>query len=217
MRGFGKSDPVDAVVSRRDELYRLLKHLGVESAYMVGCSMGGETMIDFAIEHPEMVSALITVNSTPSGFEMQGEPPAEILAMIEAMQKGDLDRVSELQLRVWIDGPFRQPEEVDAQVRQRAAQMNQIAVRNQTWALADARPADPLLPPAVQQLQNVHAPTLVMVGALDHPEILRAADVLAEGIAGAQKAIVPGSAHVPSMEKPTEFNRIVLAFLQRVD
>ncbi len=216
MRGFGKSDALDGPVARREELYQLLKHLEVNSAYLVGCSMGGEMMIDFAIEHPEKVLGLVTVNSTPSGFEMQGEPPAEILEMIDAMQKGDLERMSEMQMRIWIDGPFRQPEQVDSSVRKVASQMNQIPVRNHTWAVADGEPANPLQPPAAQQLQNVHAPTLVVVGSLDNPEILRAADVMVAGIEGAQKAVVEGAAHIPSMEKPTEFNRIVLDFLKSI-
>ncbi|MCC6454116.1 MAG: alpha/beta hydrolase [Caldilineaceae bacterium] len=213
MGGYGKSDPLQGPVSRRDELLRLLNHLGVKSAYLLGCSMAGEMMIDFTLEHPEMVLGLITVNSTPTGFEMQGEPPAEIMAMIEAMQKGDLKRTSELQIRLWIDGPFRQPQEVDPKVRQRAAEMNQIAVRNQTWAVADTQSIDELVPPAVEQLQNLHVPVLVMAGALDHPEVLRAAELMATGIQGAEKVILEGCAHVPSMEKPAEFNRIVLEFL----
>jgi pimeloyl-ACP methyl ester carboxylesterase len=215
MRGYGKSDLLEGPTSRRNELYHLLKHLGIDAAYLVGCSLGGEMMIDFAIEHPEMVLGLVTVNSTPGGFEMQGEPPAELLEMIEATQQGDVERASELQLRLWIDGPFRRPNEVDAAVRRRAAQMNQIPVRNFTWAVADMQPTNPLQPPAAQQLHNVHAPTLVMVGALDHPELSRAADVMVAGIAGAQKATVAGAAHIPSMERPAEFNRIVLEFLAR--
>jgi pimeloyl-ACP methyl ester carboxylesterase len=216
MRGYGKSDALEGPTSRRDELYALLKHLGVDAAYLVGCSMGGEVMIDFAIEHPQMVLGLVVVNSTASGFEMQGEPPAEVLELIEASQKGDLARISELQLRLWIDGPFRQPHEVNATVRQRAAKMNQVAVQNMTWVVADMQPANPLQPPAAQQLHNLHAPALLVTGALDNPEIQRAAEVMAAGIAGAQRATVEGAAHIPSMEKPTEFNRIVLDFLRSI-
>jgi pimeloyl-ACP methyl ester carboxylesterase len=137
MRGYGKSGPLDGPTSRRAELYALLKQLGVEKAYLVGCSMGGEVMLDFTIEHPEMVRGLVTVNSTPGGFEFQGEPPAELLEMMEAAQKQDLARISELQMRIWIDGPFRQPDEVNPQVRRRASEMNQTPVRNGTWAVAE--------------------------------------------------------------------------------
>ena len=216
MRGFGKSDALTAPVARREELAKVLDHLGVDAAYLVGCSMSGETMLDYTLEHPEKVLALVTVNSIPSGFEMQGAPPAEILEMIDAMQKEDWARMSEMQMRIWIDGPFRKPNEVDADVRRYASQMNQIPVRNQTFVLADMQPANPMTPPAVQQLHKIHVPTLVIVGALDNPEILRAADVMVAGIAGAQKVTIAGAAHIPSMEKPVEFNRIVLDFLKQV-
>jgi len=216
MRGYGKSDPVQGPVSRRDDLYRLLQKLGIEQAHMIGCSLSGEMMLDFTIEHPEMVKSLVIISSTPSGFEMQGEPPAEVLEMIDAMQKHDAARMSEMQLRLWIDGPYRKPEQVDPIVRQRAAEMNLIPVKNGTWITADAEPANPLNPPAIQQLDRVQVPTLVMAGALDNSEILRAADVMTAGIKGARKAILPECAHVPNMEKPAEFNQIVLEFLRNV-
>lgn len=215
MLGFGKSDKVTAPVSRRDELYRLLNHLSVERAYVLGCSMGGENVIDLTLEHPETVSSLITVNATPMGFEMQGEPPPNMVEMMAAMQQGGLKRGSELQIRLWVDGMFRQPEQVDPRVRQRAAEMNWIAVSNGTWAM-DMQPPNPLDPPAVQRLAEIRVPTLVIAGALDHPEILRAADVMVSEIKGAQKVIIPDAAHVPNMEKPAEFNRAVLDFLRGV-
>src|SRR5262245_38944331 len=54
-RGFGKSDAATGPVARRQDLYELLKGLGVEKAHLVGCSMSGEIVIDFTLEHPEMV------------------------------------------------------------------------------------------------------------------------------------------------------------------
>lgn len=214
MRGFGKSDPVNGPVCRRDDLYQLLKHLDVKQAHLLGCSMGGTTVIDFTLEHPEMVKTLIAVSAAPSGFEMQGEPPPHLMEMMEAAQKGDIARTSELQLRIWVDGMYRQPEQIDPHVRERAAAMNIIPVRNGTWA-ADAQPLNPLNPPAVGRLADIHVATLVIVGALDHPEILRAADVMQQGINGAKKVIIPDAAHVPNMEQPTLFNAAVLDFLKR--
>jgi pimeloyl-ACP methyl ester carboxylesterase len=217
MRGYGKSDPLQAPTSRRAELYALLKHLQIEAAYLVGCSLGVTAVLDLTLEHPQMTRGLVMVNGVPSGFEMQGPPPANVTAMIEAMQKRDLPRISELQLRLWIDGPFRQPNEVDPVVRQRAAQMNQAPVRHFTAVVADMPPADPLTPPAIERLQDVHVPTLVIAGALDDPQIQRAADTLATGIKGARKVVIPGAAHIPSMEKPAEFNRILLDFLAGIE
>ncbi len=122
-------------------------------------------------------------------------------------------RTSELQNRIWIDGPFRQPEQVNPLVRQRAAEMNRIVLANGTWGKADAQLANPLNPPAVQRLNEMRVPTLIIAGGLDHPEVLRAAEVMAAAIPHAEKVIIPNCAHLPNMEQSAEFNRVVLDFL----
>ncbi|MGQ0600743.1 MAG: alpha/beta fold hydrolase [Anaerolineales bacterium] len=216
LQGFGKSDPLTAPVSRRDELYQLLRQLGVARAAFIGCSLSGETVLDFALEHPAMVSALIIVSAVPGGFELQGEPPPHLMEMFGALQSGDLTLASELQNRIWIDGSFRQPEQVDPVIRQRAAEMNKIALAKGTWDMMQAPPPNPLDPPAVTRLPDIHAPTLVIAGGLDHPEILRAAELMAASMPNASKAIIPDCAHLPNMEKPEEFNRLVLDFLRSI-
>jgi pimeloyl-ACP methyl ester carboxylesterase len=55
---------------------------------------------------------------------------------------------------------------------------------------------------------------LVLAGELDNPEILRAAEVMAKAIPGAQKAVISGAAHLPNMEKPAEFNQALMDFLR---
>lgn len=216
LRGYGQSDSIDAPVAYRRDLHHLLRHLEIPRAHLVGCSLSGEMVLDFALEYPEMVSALVVVSAVPGGFEMQGEPPRYLMEMIGAVQAGDLERASELQVRIWVDGSFREPEQVSPAVRQHAAHINQDNLSRGTWAVTSMMPpADPLQPPAVTRLGDIAAPTLVIAGALDHPEILRAADVLADGIAQARRVIVPDSAHVPNMEQPEAFNRAVIDFLQQ--
>jgi 2-hydroxy-6-oxonona-2,4-dienedioate hydrolase len=182
---------------------------------LVGCSVGGEVILDFALEHPEMVAALVPVSTMPLGFEMQGEPPPAMLEMMSALVQNDVQRATELQLRLWIDGPFRQPNEVDTSVRQRAAEMSRIAVENKTFIIAELESVNPLHPPAAERLASIHAPVLIVAGALDHPEVLRAADYMEEKLPSAQKIILPDSAHLPNMEQPEAFNQAVLAFLQK--
>ncbi len=214
MRGYGKSDPAYGSRVRRNDLAQLFEHLHITRAALLGCSFGGTIMIDFALEHPEMVSALITVSSAPSGFQLQGEPPPLLMEMITASQKGETAHVSELQLRIWVDGPYRQAEQVDPIVRQRAAEMNRIAVELNTWSIADAQPLNPLDPSAIERLNTIHVPALIMAGALDDPEILRAVDVMVNAIKGAKKQLFSGSAHVPNMEEPKKFTQVVLSFLE---
>jgi len=212
-RGFGKSDPAQGPVSRREDLLRLLDALGVERAAFLGSSLGGETAIDVAIEHPERVAALIVASAVPSGFELKGEPPRYLMEMMAAAQEGNLERTADLQVRIFVDGPFREPEQVDSAVRQRMAEMTRIPVKQKTMFIADGEPLNPLNPPASTRLKEIQAPALILAGALDHPEILRAAESMAREIQGAQKAILPNSAHFLNMENPQLFNQAVLNFL----
>lgn len=213
LRGFGKSDPAPGPRKRRDDLLRLLEHLQIEHAALIGCSMSGTIMLDFALEHPALVSALVIVSSSPSGYQPAGDPPAELMEMFPAAKQGDTARVSELQMRLWIDGPTRQPHQVNLEVRQRASAMNRIPVERGTFFRADLQPVDPLDPPAIARLGSVQAPTLILAGALDYPTTLLAADMMTEGIPGAQKHIFAHSAHLPNMQQPEEFTQVVLDFL----
>lgn len=210
LRGFGKSDPVTGPVARRDDLYRLVRHLELPQAAFVGTSLSGENVLDLALEHPELVSALVVVSATPSGFALQGAPPPVLLDMMAALQQGDLASASALQLRLWVDGPARQPAQVDPNVRLKTAEMNQTALAKGGIGAGDAAP---LAPPAVARLGDIQARTLIIAGALDHPEVLRAAGVMAEAIPNARKVIIDDAAHLPNMEKPKAFNEAVLDFL----
>lgn len=208
--GFGQSDPAQGRLARRDELKAFMDGLGIERATLVGCSLSGETVLDFALEHPERVAAQVLVSMVPSGFEFQGEPPADLMAMVSAMMAGDLEQASEYQLRLWVDGPFRAPEQVDSAVREQARQMNRICLENGTYFKVEADPMNPLDPAAVGRLKEISAPTLIIVGELDNPEILRAGRYMAAEISGARLITMANCAHLPNMEEPGLFNKNIL-------
>lgn len=217
MRGFGKTPRGTGPLRLYEDLHNLLTFLGVEHAYLLGCSMGGQTIIDFALEHPQMVDALIPVGSGLSGYQYQtgGEPPKEWAELEEADKRGDLERVCELEVHIWVDGLSRTPEQVDPTVRKRVYEMNLIALKEQS-EYPDEEGQTPE-PPAIGRLTEIHVPTLVIVGDQDLSQVLKVSDLLADGIAGAQKVVMHGTAHVPSMEQPAEFNQLVLDFLAGVE
>lgn len=212
MRGFGQSSTLQGPVVRRQELLQVMQRLGIEKAVLIGCSLGGEIILDLALEHPEVVRALVLVSSVPGGFELQGEPPPGMMEMFSAIEQNDIQRAVALQVRVLVDGINRTPDQMDAQVRQRAAEMSRTALTNGAY-VASLQPHQPLDPPAVQRLGEIQAPALVIAGALDHPELLRAAEFIGQGIPNAKKVILPDSGHMASMEQPAAFNAAVLDFL----
>jgi pimeloyl-ACP methyl ester carboxylesterase len=211
MRGFGRTAMVEGPYAHHRDRHGLLDSLGIERAFLMGCSMGGRTIIDFALENPGRVRALILVGSTVSGLEVGGDTPQQWEELVAADDAGDLERISALEVQIWIDGPYRSPDQVEEGVRDLVRETNLIALKNEASELGDER-----LPktPAVNRLGEIQVPTLVIVGDQDRPEIIEAADLLARSISHARKVVIPETAHLPSMARPAEFNRIVLEFLE---
>ena len=213
MRGFGKSSPVTGPLSRRNDLDRLLTHLDVTQAHFVGCSLSGQIGLDLAQEQPHRFKSLTLVGSTPSGFQLQGEPPRYLMEMFGACQSGNVDLANELQIRIWLDGEHREPSQVCSTLRKTALEMNRIPVAQNTFFIYDMQPANPLDPPAITRLESVKCPTWIVAGALDNSEILRAADEMAKRIPDARKTIIESTGHVPSYEQPDIFIKLLMDFL----
>jgi len=217
MRGFGDSALVKAdqpPFSATDDLAALLRFLGIERTAVMGLSAGGAVAIDFTLEHPEMVEALIAVAAGVSGFEPDKEDNAEEVDLwprvVQALQQGEIDRAVDLQLRYWTDGPTRTPEQVNAQARERVR-----AMTTENYRRGDDLEVWPqmLQPPAIGRLAEIRVPTLVIIGDKDAREPMQIAQLLEREIAGAQRVVIPDTAHHLNLEKPAEFNRVVLDFL----
>ncbi len=218
-RGFGDSGLITngKSYSDRADLYALMQFLGIESAYLMGVSGGGTLAIDFTLEHPEMVDALIPVTAGLSGFRpsedmMSRYPEVARLytSLNEAFEKHEIAQAVEISLQVWTDGPGRLPGQAAPEVRERVREMT---TRN--WERPDDEaqsetPTLPLEPPAIGRLSEIGVPTLVILGEWDAPSPL---DQLTAEIPGAKKVVMAETAHHPFMEKPAEFNKIVLDFL----
>jgi len=215
VRGWGKSEDPPGTYSQHDDLRALLQHLDVERAAVLGISNGGHIAIDFALAYPKMIKALIAVAPALSGYEpsfdkatAQKETAAE-----KAYERGDKALAAELTAQIWIDGPRRTPEQVDADFRQRALEM----IRH-TFELPDTDGEElGLEPPAVDRLEEIQAPTLVIIGEQDVPAMFSIVDLLETNITAARKVVMPGVAHFPNMEKPEAFNRIVLDLLASIE
>lgn len=211
MRGFGQSKMVVGAFAPHADLNALLEHLDIEKAWLMGCSMGGATVLDMVLRHPEKAKGLILVGSAISGYRYAGEQHPLVDKINAAYESGDMELTSELEVQLWVDGMGRTPDQVDQGVRDLVRAMNLIPLQVDEALWEQEMAAEP---PALDQLEKINLPTLVIIGDLDLPASLERSDILAERIPNAKKVIMPNTAHVPNMEFPVEFNQLVAGFLK---
>lgn len=214
-RGFGKTTSEDVAFSNRQDIVDLLRHLGIERTAILGLSRGGQIAIDFTLEHPEMVTALIAVAAGVGGFEGPATDAEKLLfAEYERLEAAkDYETLTEFEVRVWADGPGQPAGRAAAQVRERLREM--IANNYRLHHNEETQPRV-LEPPAVGRLGEIQVPTLVIWGDLDFSDVGAAMGLLAERVSSAQRVVFPGVAHMVNMEQPERFNTVVLDFLGKL-
>jgi pimeloyl-ACP methyl ester carboxylesterase len=211
MRGFGKSPPARGKFSFADDLIQLLDDLELGPAALVGGSMGGSVAMEATVARPDLVSALLLVAPGLRGHEFSDETRAGWAEEEAALERGDLDAAVEVNLRMWVDGIQRSPADVDPEVRRRVGEMQMRAF--ELWQDAGVDPEPEARVEYEKRLGEIDVPTLILVGDLDLPEMHEIADRLEAEIPSARRETIAGTAHVPSMERPEEFDRLVLEFL----
>jgi pimeloyl-ACP methyl ester carboxylesterase len=117
--------------------------------------------------------------------------------------------LNEAEMKLWLVGPGRSASHIEKRLRDLFLDMNGRNLGND-W---DSAPMQTLDPPAVGRLGEITAPTLVVIGDHDLPDVQEAADLLVSKIRGARKAVIHDAAHLPNLEHPEKFNRLVLDFL----
>jgi 3-oxoadipate enol-lactonase len=209
LRGYGDTPLPDGPFVYGADLVALLSELGIDRTHVIGVSMGGQIVIDVALSHPELVDRMILVAPGLGGWEFGPEIKARWEEEAAAFNAGDLDRAAWINVEMWLDGPSRQPDEVDPQLRQRVVDMQRRALDYENeaaegdWLVADRR----------GRLGEVAAPTLVAVGEYDQPEMMAIGRHIADAIPGARFQALKGVAHLPPMEASDEFTRLAIDFL----
>ena len=212
LRGYGLTPKGEGPFSHMDDLKKLVEFFGLEKVALVGCSMGGRTIIDYALENPGKVAGLVTVCAGLGGFKDNTTITPEMEKLwqeVEAAEaSGDYDKEVELGLKIWVDGP-RAPEMVRPGVREKVREMSLIAAKNPPKPGEEQYAANP----AAGRLGEIKVPALVVIGELDNPVIQGIGDQLATDIPNARKVVIPNANHLPNMEEPEQFNREVMLFL----
>lgn len=210
-RNYGKSTTGDGPYANHEDLAALLDALKIDKAVVLGLSMGGGIAIDFAVEHPERMLALVSVGAGINGAEFE-DPDYEKnrIKEQEALKKGDLYEFIEWIIRSWGDGPKRTPEQMNSDVRKKIHYMMWVTYSKFN---PKARP-QALKHTADKRLHEIKCPTLSITGKLDMSVIHRLSDMLVQQAPNAKHVSVKNVAHYVNMEAPAEFNRIIIEFLK---
>ena len=212
MRGFGNSDPCDGEFSHLNDLVKLLEHLSIsQPVILVGCSMGGSAALDFALDFPDKVKALVLVDSKPSGLQLDLPAPAKFKLVEEAEEEGDLEQVAELETQIWFDGD-RPTINVNQEMRSLVYRMNLKALKNDAKELGTQLPNSTT--PAIERLGNIEVPVLGIVGESDISYMHAATEFMATKISNFQQTTIKNAAHLPNMDQPEVFQSVLTHFLK---
>src|SRR5438270_9164137 len=184
----------------------LLRCVNADNAYIVGLSLGGRIAIDFALAHPEMVDALVPVAPGLSGFNLPNDPNE--IAILKASQAGDFQKAADL----WLQSGYMAPAMKDPQI---APRIRQLALENAHQELDNFLFDKDVFNSAIEHLAEIKVPTLIVVGSADVQGIHEITGLLHARIAHSQEVVIQGAGHMINMERPQEFNSVLLEFLEK--
>jgi 3-oxoadipate enol-lactonase len=207
-RGIGESDapPGPYTASEMaDDILRVLDEAGLESAHVVGTSLGGMIAQELVLSAPERVERLVLVCTTPGGPNAAPMPEPTVRLLAEAATLEPLVALRRFVENALAPGP---PEEI---VERILAHRIATAQPLQAWT---AQAAAGAAFDAWDRLGQVTAPTLVVHGSEDVVVDPANAGLLAERIQGAQAVRFEGCGHLLFWEEPERFVEVVGEFLQ---
>jgi pimeloyl-ACP methyl ester carboxylesterase len=209
-RGFGETAPATEAFTHLDDLLAVLDSVAGGPAWLIGNSMGGALALDAALAAPERLAGLVLIAPAVSGQPETNEldpDTSRILNELEsAGQKGNLAELKRLHAWLWLDGPKGPEGRVGGRARELALEMNERILKNDVPDEAGAGDAD-----AWSRLEEVSVPTTVIWGDRDVPVDIETFQTIAARVPGARTHVLPGAAHLPSLEQPRELASAVEA------
>lgn len=216
-RGHGKSEAPedDAAYSPElvvEDLRRVLDWGAPDGqAVLGGLSFGGMLSLHGYLAQPERVQALVLIDSGP-GFK---NPEAQ--AKWAAQTERTAFFLESRGLAAFVDGKAgattigRDPDTPQARAARAA-----IVAQDPIALGRFGKNVSAVAPGVIDDLQRIAVPTLIVVGEEDDP-YMRAAEVMAGKIPGACRVDVPGAGHICNLEKPDEFNAVLIRFLSQLE
>jgi 2-succinyl-6-hydroxy-2,4-cyclohexadiene-1-carboxylate synthase len=194
-----------------DDVYTLLQHMGVRECYLAGHSMGGMVSQHIVLDHPELVRALVLVDTAaeiPEGL-VSKERLAERERLVAIALEQGMEAVFDEQLRV--NPPAERIQANPEFLRTWREQFLMTSKEAYIYGAHGIASRRSLL----GELHRVSVPTLIIWGENDEP-FLEASRKMHAEIRGSRLEIIEGAGHSPQIETPAAFNRVITEFLSKV-
>lgn len=214
LRGFGLSDAPDAPGAYSpqrsvDDLHALVEHLGVARIELCGLSMGGNVALNYALAHPERVSALV-VSGTGAGSGDMAAFSQTTNAWADAAERGGIEAFADVVAAnpIFAEYGDRGPAQ-RARLRELVAANTVPGVAHTAREVLAKRKSINVLVPRLRELR---VRTLVVIGEKD-VDCVAPAEAMTSAIPGARYASIPETGHFNNLEEPAALNELLLRFL----
>ena len=206
-RGFGSSGPLDPAVpyTHSGDLVALLDHLSIADAVVAGLSFGGRVALQCALAAPARIRGLVLLDAVLDGVAWDDDSAAAMDRVASEVQAAGVLAGRAAWLAHPLFGPARKRPELAAELAHMVA-----GYPGQHWLGQDSH--EQVQPAAIEVLEDVAVPTLVLVGEDDVPCFQEMSSVLARRIPGATSAVVSGAGHMINMEEPGAVNDLIIEF-----
>jgi pimeloyl-ACP methyl ester carboxylesterase len=184
-----------------NDLAALLAHLGIERAVLAGMSQGGFLSLRCALTHPEVVRALVLID-TQAGLENPEAMAGYLVLTNEWAESGLKSSTADIVESIILGDGWSGA----AVWREKWAQFAGVNVKGcmQTLSTRDDITA---------RLSEIKAPAVVIHGDKDAAIELSLAEKLTAGLANARLVVVPGAGHAANLTHPQTVNPAIERFL----
>ncbi len=210
LRGHGKSEATPGVYLMEllaQDVKALIDHLELDHIVLGGLSMGGYVAFAFLKQFRETVKGLILADTRAEADTVEAKSRREEQAL-EVLRNGTVPLADRLIQTMLTPETRERNETLTDQVYDMMRSMSPIGVAGALRGMAQR-------PDSTALLSSIKIPTLILVGDKDSTTPLADSQRMAAGITGSELVVIPGAAHLTSLERPGEVNAALKGFLER--
>lgn len=201
-RGFGQSSGEASTHGDVQDLLALITQLELVRPLLVGMSQGARVVLDFALRHPSLVGGLLLDGAPPCS---QSDLPMTLFR--ETARREGIDAFRKL----WADHPLTQLVTGDPAIHALRARM--LARYRGTDLLAKV--AEDRVALQENTLAQIRVPVRIVNGECDVDTRRHSGRTLHTALFASEILVVANAGHMPNLDAPGEYNRIVSDFARR--